>query len=99
MYEFELVLDDCLQELSAGKSSLGQCLTRYPKYAAELRPLLETALRLQQGKGGKPSGAVRDRTRGTLAGYIRSHPRDTRHASGFLGSLLRWWLWHWPLSW
>ena len=38
MDELELVLDDCLQRLASGKSSLAQCLARYPQYAAELRP-------------------------------------------------------------
>jgi hypothetical protein len=75
MDNLELALDDCLQQLAAGKSSLGQCLARYPQYAAELRPLLETALRLQQGKQVRPSGAMRDRARFRLAKHIDLHPR------------------------
>ena len=78
MDDLELALDDCLQRLASGKSSLAQCLARYPQYAAELRPLLETALRLQQGKDVRPTGALRDRARAELADYIQSHPQRGR---------------------
>jgi len=79
MDEFELALDDCLRQLGAGKSSLAKCLARYPQYAAQLRPLLETALQLQRGKEARPSGAARDRTRAKLTEYIQSHPRQPRN--------------------
>ncbi|MGE5072101.1 MAG: hypothetical protein ACM3MF_01620, partial [Anaerolineae bacterium] len=79
MNEFENALDDCLRQLGSGRSSLGQCLARYPQYAAELRPLLETALRLQRGRGVRPSGAARDRTRSKVAEYIQSHPQRPRN--------------------
>ncbi len=75
MDDVELALDDCLQRLAAGTSSLGQCLARYPQYAAELRPLLVTALQLQQGRQLRPSGAMRDRARVKLARHMDSHPR------------------------
>ncbi len=78
MDELERALDDCLQQLTSGKSSLGQCLARYPKYAAELRPILETALRLQQGKELRPSGAIRNRARAKLASHMEAHPRQPR---------------------
>src|SRR5512135_1530590 len=75
MEELELALDNCLQQLAAGKASLAQCLSRYPQFAAELRPLLETALRFRQGKALHPSGAVRDRTRARLVSHMRTHPQ------------------------
>src|SRR5512146_1233597 len=78
MDELELALDDCLQRLASGKLSLGQCLARYPQYASELRPILETALRVQQGKNVRPSGAMRARTRARLAQHIERHPRQPR---------------------
>lgn len=78
MDDLELALDDCLQQLASGTSSLGQCLARYPRYAAELRPLLETALRLQQTRSIRPSGAMRDRARAELTGYMKTHPRRPR---------------------
>src|SRR5512138_543892 len=77
--EFEFALDDCLRQLGGGKSSLGQCLALYPQYAAQLRPLLETALRMQRARQARPSGAARDRTRAKLNQYIQSHPRQPRN--------------------
>jgi hypothetical protein len=44
--DIEDVLDECLALLQGGQSTLGECLARYPDRAAELRPLLETALDL-----------------------------------------------------
>src|SRR5512135_1073625 len=78
MDELELALDECLRQLASGKVSLGQCLARYPQYATELRPILETAMRVQQGKVMRPSGAVRARARRKIANYIETHPRQPR---------------------
>lgn len=78
MDELELALEDCLQRMSAGKSSLGQCLARYPQHATELRPMLEAAVRLQEGRKLRPSGSVRTRTRGKIMNYIEQHPRQPR---------------------
>ena len=82
MDDLELALDKCLQQLAAGKWSLGQCLVRYPQYAAELRPLLETALQLQKGKAIRPPGTMRDRTRAELADYMQAHPRGRKAPGG-----------------
>lgn len=79
MNQFDLALDDCLQQLGSGRASMGQCLSRYPQFAAELRPLLETALRCQRGKDLRPSGAARDRGRAKLAQHMQSHPRQSRN--------------------
>ena len=74
MDELELALEDCLQQLASGTISLGQCISRYPRYAAQLRSMLEAAVRLQQGRQVRPSGALRDRTRARLAEHMESHP-------------------------
>jgi hypothetical protein len=75
MKDLELALEDCLQELATGKSSITRCLKRYPDLAAELRPMLEAALRLQQGRDLRPSRAFRDRTRAELAEQMASQSR------------------------
>lgn len=41
------VLADCLDALDAGQS-LEECLDRYPRHRQQLRPLLETALALEE---------------------------------------------------
>src|SRR5512141_1712376 len=78
MDEIEIALEDCLQQITTGRSSVGQCLSRYPRYAAELRPMLEAAVRLRQGRDVRPSGAMRERTRARLAEHMASHPRQPR---------------------
>jgi len=80
MDDLQLALDKCLQQLTAGRWSLARCLAEYPEYAAELRPLLETAMRFQQGKALRPTGAMRDRARARLASHIQSHPRTGKAA-------------------
>src|SRR5512146_1090206 len=78
MDELENALDDCLQRLASGKTTLAQCLARYPQHANELRPMLEAALQVRRGKDVRPSGAVRDRTRTKLMKHIATHPRQPR---------------------
>lgn len=43
--EIDVALDECLEEMQRG-CGIQQCLNRYPEYAAELRPLLETVVRV-----------------------------------------------------
>jgi len=44
---FEQALDNCLDWMRSG-ASLESCLERFPDYSQELRPLLETAISVQQ---------------------------------------------------
>ena len=46
--EFNNVLDECLERLLVKGETLEQCLRSYPEYAAELEPLLQTALATKQ---------------------------------------------------
>jgi hypothetical protein len=39
--DFDLVIDECIDRMNSGES-VEQCLARYPKYAAELGPMLLT---------------------------------------------------------
>ena len=43
--EIDAALDECLEDLRRGLE-LERCLDRYPEYAAELRPLLQTVMRM-----------------------------------------------------
>jgi hypothetical protein len=49
MATFETALDECLRRINAGEMDVEGCLKRYPEYADELRPLLETAARMKPG--------------------------------------------------
>jgi len=74
---FELVLDQALQLRAAG-SSVEACLARFPQYAAELRPLLETAAHaaggLRAGEPLPPPDLARGRAR-VLHAARASQPR------------------------
>ncbi|HEY76953.1 MAG TPA: hypothetical protein G4O00_12420 [Thermoflexia bacterium] len=46
--DLDHALDESLTLLAEGRATLEECLARYPEHAAELRPLLETALQLRR---------------------------------------------------
>jgi len=52
--EFDNILNDCLERLLVKGESLEQCLERYPAQAAELKPLLETALAAREAAAIQP---------------------------------------------
>jgi hypothetical protein len=74
MDKFEQILEDCLDNLSSGASSLDECLSRYPEQAPLLRPLLQTAAGLQSGSQVQPSPTYRANARVRLAAHMQAHP-------------------------
>jgi hypothetical protein len=52
--EFDNILNDCLERLLLKGEGLEQCLEHYPEQAAELKPLLETALAAKEASAIKP---------------------------------------------
>ncbi len=52
--EFDNILNECLERLLVKGESLEQCLARYPGQAAELKPLLETALAAREASAIQP---------------------------------------------
>ena len=81
MEELELALDDCLDQLISGKLSLRQCLAHYPKYAEELRPLLEAALSLHGNREVRAPGALRARIRAQLMEHRGDDEEQPRRSS------------------
>ncbi|MBI4731241.1 MAG: hypothetical protein HY781_03800 [Chloroflexi bacterium] len=75
MDNFDLVLDECLNQISSGASTLDECLARHPNYAAQLKPLLQTASRFERGRDVRPSPAFKARARARLALHMQAHPR------------------------
>ena len=61
--EFENILDECLDRLMKGED-IKSCLAGYPEHAAELEPLLKTALKARIAAAVKPRPEFRQR-----AGY------------------------------
>jgi RNA polymerase sigma factor (sigma-70 family) len=75
---FQKVLEDCLTRLLSSKSTMGECLERYPQYAYQLGLLFETVLLLNLGHNVKPSPTFNAYTRTALVQYVRTHPRQPR---------------------
>ena len=61
--QFNNILDECLESLLTGQETVEQCLQRYPEYAAELEPLLRTALIMNKAVDVKPSVDFRAKAR------------------------------------
>ena len=57
--EFENILNECLDRLMQGED-IESCLTRYPEHAAELEPLLKTALETRAVADIKPRPEFRE---------------------------------------
>ncbi len=75
MDNFDLILDNCLKEMSSGASSLDECLARHPEHAARLKPLLQTALKIERGRAIQPMREFKARARTQLYAHMQAHPR------------------------
>jgi len=75
MNEFEKVLQECLLALDQGDSTLDECLSRHPRYASQLEPILLTSLDLDRGREARPSAAFKARIRARVTQEMRTHPR------------------------
>ena len=61
--EFNNILDECLERVLIEDEAIEQCLAGYPEMAAELEPLLQTALATSNASATKPRPEFRDRAR------------------------------------
>jgi hypothetical protein len=75
MTEFEKVLQECLLDLEQGDTNVEECLSRHPKYALQLEPVLLTSLDLELGREARPSPAFKARVRAKLTQEMLAHPR------------------------
>ncbi|MBI2330819.1 MAG: hypothetical protein HYU84_01340 [Chloroflexi bacterium] len=75
MNNFDEILDRCLGDLTTGASTLDECLIRHPEHAIQLRPLLQTAIRLERARGVRPSTAFKAVARAKLTMHMQAHPR------------------------
>lgn len=78
MRDFELVLDECLDQLESGASDVETCLTRHPEYASRLRPILLTAERFEVSQDVYAPDAWKRRARARLVHYMQAAPRTRR---------------------
>jgi hypothetical protein len=61
--QFNTILDECLERILVDGETVARCLERYPEYAAELEPLLQTAMITSQAVDIQPSPEFKARAR------------------------------------
>jgi len=61
--EFNNILDECLERLLVKGETIEQCLQTYPEQAANLKPLLQTALATRQAVAIQPRAEFKARAR------------------------------------
>jgi hypothetical protein len=84
MNEFDVILEECVDLIASGESSLEECLSSYPEYAAQLEPILITLLSLQdEGRDVLPPLALRTRIRGELKQAMKNSPQEKSQPSLF----------------
>jgi len=66
------ILARCIEEVKSGRSSVADCLERYPAFREHLEPLLGIALSIEEPRDVKPSAAFKLRTRVSLMEHIHA---------------------------
>ncbi len=61
--QLNTILDECLERILVDGETVARCLERYPEYAAELEPLLQTAVITSQAVDIQPSPEFKARAR------------------------------------
>lgn len=70
MKRIEDILFQCIEEVKSGKTSLADCLNRYPDMRRELEPLLRIALSIKEPPDIRPSDSFKIRARVNLMEHI-----------------------------
>lgn len=72
MSRFEEILARCIDEVKAGRSTIEDCVARYPHVREQLEPLLRIALEIRETPDVRPSTSFRIRARVQLMDQIHS---------------------------
>jgi len=72
------LLDQCLARIERGEATLESCLAEYPEQAAELRPLLLTALATRSVATQGPTGAAYARMRARVLAAAAPRPMPVK---------------------
>jgi hypothetical protein len=86
--EFNNILDECLERIVLGGETLEQCLKRYPKQAAGLKPLLETVLAVKEASAVEPRPEFKARASYQFRSALGEKAAPKRRP--FFGWLPRW---------
>jgi hypothetical protein len=86
--EFDNILNECLERLLVRGETIEQCLESYPEQAAELKPLLETALAAKKASVIQPRAEFKARARYQFRSALQEAATPKRRP--FFGWLPRW---------
>jgi hypothetical protein len=82
MNEFDRVLDHCLTEIQAGRMTLEEALSSYPRHAHGLRALLETAIQTRAELApDDPDAAYLRNSHNRIINSLRSASRPKKQSS------------------
>ena len=82
--EFNNVLDECLERLLVKGETIEQCLQSYPEQAANLKPLLQTALAARQTVAIQPRAEFKARARYQFRSALQEVPSQKRLSFSWL---------------
>ncbi len=86
--EFDNILDECLERLLVNGETIEQCLQGYPEQAANLKPLLQTALATRQTIAIQPRAEFKARARYQFRSALQEWASS--RSRPFFGWLPRW---------
>ena len=78
MKRFEDILAQCIEDIKAGRSSIEDCLDRYPSMREQLEPLLRIALEIREPPDVRPSASFKVRARVQLMDQIHGRQAVTK---------------------
>lgn len=84
------IFDECLERILTGGESIEQCLASYPERAAELEPLLQTALSAKATLDIAPSFGFRERARNQILTELRDIAERKQRRFSLFGWQPRW---------
>jgi hypothetical protein len=86
--EFNDILDECLERLVVKGGTIEECLASYPELAAELEPLLQTAMAARKASVIQPRPEFRAKARYQFNSTLQA--MESRKSRSFFGWQRRW---------
>ena len=84
------IFEECLERILTGGETVEQCLAGYPEYAAELEPLLQTALEAKETLEIAPRPEFRERARYQILTELRDIEERKQRRFSLFGWQPRW---------
>ncbi len=84
------IFEECLERILTGGETVEQCLAGYPEFAAELAPLLQTALEAKETLEIAPSPEFREKARYQILTELRDIEERKQHRFSLFGWQPRW---------